>query len=802
MAGVAFLRSTTGVVRTTTGTQDYTVSGIGTPKGIIVLLTKTINDGSLTNGLGYSIGLCDGTAQVAIGGRSQHNVADSNTSRSFDFTNVINLPSSDGTTYNIQAAFSTWITDGVRLNFTTVDGSAYYVTVIFIAGADAQCKVGNFNMTDHTGTPNQTLDVTGCGFDPKLAFFLSMLDIAGLNTSAANVTQNLSLSLGIGCLNGAGTLRTGLVAFAHRDVRPTMLPSFHSDYGRQVISTGFVGVASGALTKVGPVSLDSFITDGFRAIDVPGGNPPVVAYMAVRLSDREMELSILDADPANADFSVPLTNPGSVLILSTSAAAEGDVTDATGSGVGFGFASQGDQSSHAFYEEDAAATSNNGSIMSTDTAILNPTSTGGSGLDYTASWDDTEFTLTKSSNTYGSARKQFALIIQRPTFTGTGAGNFPLATGTGTGTEEFTGTGAGSFPLSQGAGTAALQFTGTAAGSFPLATGTGAALLEFTGTAAGNFAVPTGTGSGLLEFTGTSAGSFPLATAAGVGTIAFTGTGAGDFPLPQSAGVALLQFTGTADGSFPLATADAAGSTGYDGAGAGSFPIPTADAAGLLEFTGTGVGLLPLATGDGTGAVSLSITGTGAGIFPLALGSGTGIGGAFLACETALEGSYAVVSDLEGSYDLAAELEGSYDVVTDLEGGLCMAVEGGTDTMFAGNRHIMSWAGILADDGVSLVNLTGKVVKFALARKDAAGNPLIGSPVVDLSSSGSQVTITNPVTGSPHVQVELLPANTSSLAPKETVYYWELEVFEGSAPTNPVVVSTGDLTIKPNVVNV
>lgn len=130
-----------------------------------------------------------------------------------------------------------------------------------------------------------------------------------------------------------------------------------------------------------------------------------------------------------------------------------------------------------------------------------------------------------------------------------------------------------------------------------------------------------------------------------------------------------------------------------------------------------------------------------------------------------------------------------------------MAVESQTDSMFAGNRHILRWAGILDADGSGILDLTGRIVKFALTRKSSAGNPAL-TPILDFSSAdvSPQVTIPNPVLGSPHVEVLLKPVDTATLAPKETVYYCELEVYE-AGNTDPVVVATIDLTIKPNVVN-
>lgn len=129
-----------------------------------------------------------------------------------------------------------------------------------------------------------------------------------------------------------------------------------------------------------------------------------------------------------------------------------------------------------------------------------------------------------------------------------------------------------------------------------------------------------------------------------------------------------------------------------------------------------------------------------------------------------------------------------------------MAVENQSAEMFANNRHLLRWAQILDDDD-DIIDLTGRIVKFSLTRVGPTGSPLL-TPILDFASDDSspRVTIPNPVTGNPHVVVELQPADTATLASVATTYYCELEVFE-SGNTNPVVVATVNLTIKPNVVN-
>lgn len=132
-----------------------------------------------------------------------------------------------------------------------------------------------------------------------------------------------------------------------------------------------------------------------------------------------------------------------------------------------------------------------------------------------------------------------------------------------------------------------------------------------------------------------------------------------------------------------------------------------------------------------------------------------------------------------------------------------MAVTDQTFSVYANNDVTLRWDGILdlETGGGALLNLTGKVVKFALARF-ANGEPIRANPELDFSSADAspRVTIPNPVTGDPHVLVSIRAEDTAELAPTTTDYYVELEVFEADGSV-PVVVATGTLTLKPNVDN-
>lgn len=127
-----------------------------------------------------------------------------------------------------------------------------------------------------------------------------------------------------------------------------------------------------------------------------------------------------------------------------------------------------------------------------------------------------------------------------------------------------------------------------------------------------------------------------------------------------------------------------------------------------------------------------------------------------------------------------------------------MAVITLIDIMWAGNRRLLRFT-VTDEDGSGAKDLTGLIVKFALARFDTSGNPVKSNPLIDKrSDTSSDVTITTPLSGI--VEVVLVPADTASITPVPAAYYMELEVFNASN-ADPVVVATGTLTINRNVDN-
>lgn len=127
-----------------------------------------------------------------------------------------------------------------------------------------------------------------------------------------------------------------------------------------------------------------------------------------------------------------------------------------------------------------------------------------------------------------------------------------------------------------------------------------------------------------------------------------------------------------------------------------------------------------------------------------------------------------------------------------------MVVADQTDSMYQGNRRKLVFTIVDEDSPLTVKppkDLTGFVVKFALARFDQNGLPVKKNPLVDLSSTGSQITVTG--ADNNVIEVTLEFADTATVSPND--YYFEVEVFDVMA--NSEVVATGTLTIMVNVNN-
>lgn len=638
----AVIRSVRLAANTSTGTQDFTVSGIGTPKAAkIIVMSATSTSGASADHRIISCGITDGTFQGGVCAADEDNLATTNSCRCSYDDAVVRIPFADGSGFDAVATFDSFITDGIRINWTNAPAAAVIVHVILWAGTDISAKAGTV-LPPSFGSVATNVNV---GFSLQHLICISSLGNVD-ETLGADFNFQISHTV-----NNSGTPTTFAAYITQRTnfaaSEPALVQDFDLCQGIRARSLPFTYFTSTELDPTTP-----FDSTGFNVISgETAGTGSRLIYLALRYGSKDYALKEEFAPTSTGvkNFTGYGFRPGYALVVPTISkvawSENGGIDDSQAGCLGLAHWSGVEQWCAIMLSEDAASTTNTNTrtkdkpiftYLGDNATLRNEANFNG----FTSDGFDLDYTTVFVSG----ALRFIVFALEEEDINGTGAGNFPLAQGAGTGQLIFTGTGAGSFPLAQGAGTGQLIFQATGAGSFPLATGTGAGQEEFSGTGAGNFPLVQGAGTGQEIFTGigagtfplaqgagtaqlifqaSGAGTFPLATGTGAGLLAFDATGAGNFSIPQGTGAGLLIFTGTGAGNFPLATGTGVGINGYEGTGAGTFPLVQGTGAGQLIFEGQGAGVFPLAQGAGT--AELQFSGTGAGNFPLAQGIGAGL---------------------------------------------------------------------------------------------------------------------------------------------------------------------------------
>jgi hypothetical protein len=256
---------------TSTGTQDLTGTSF-TPKTAIVWwsrATNTVDTFVENSSLGY--GFTDGTTSICINGTSEDNQASSDTAQILRDDAIITTLDLTGTVTTIDsvATFSSWLSNGMRINWTDAPAAAFKFHVLFLGGTDiTNVSVGKF--TCATATGNQ--DITAPGFTPDGVIFA----YAGLNNTF-NETGTDSVALGIGAGTDASNGWGQYVAI--EDGRATM-DTWQCYSHSNAITLG--SATTGTYTY--NASYSGGITNGFRinwgTTDI--GNTAEVAYLAIK----------------------------------------------------------------------------------------------------------------------------------------------------------------------------------------------------------------------------------------------------------------------------------------------------------------------------------------------------------------------------------------------------------------------------------------------------------------------------------------------------------------------------------------
>jgi len=154
-----------------TGTHDFTTTDLGglTPKAAIFLGSRNTTVNSTVVDAIYSIGSTDGNSQSCVAAKNDDYINFTRTEQTESYclrAGHANQGTNDFI-WDVQGAFSAWITNGVTLQMDTVTSGAYF-QVLFLAGADLQVKHGR---TDMPASSTATQNVTAPGFTPDAVLF-------------------------------------------------------------------------------------------------------------------------------------------------------------------------------------------------------------------------------------------------------------------------------------------------------------------------------------------------------------------------------------------------------------------------------------------------------------------------------------------------------------------------------------------------------------------------------------------------------------------------------------------------------
>ena len=195
------LRQVRLAARTTTGTQDFTVPGLGASsliKAAVFVASLATADASPVAGASLSVGHTTGSAQYASSTCSRDNTTTPSSFSQASDTDVILLldpASADiaGPSVSVYARAEVvgFINDGVRVNWTTAPPAGVFVTCLLAAGAQVSRAAELIDLADaDLGTSPNLITRTNFRFAAQLAFFVSAPMAAFDNTPVATASMH------------------------------------------------------------------------------------------------------------------------------------------------------------------------------------------------------------------------------------------------------------------------------------------------------------------------------------------------------------------------------------------------------------------------------------------------------------------------------------------------------------------------------------------------------------------------------------------------------------------------------------
>lgn len=378
---------------TSTGNQDFTVAGVGTPKGFLLVVTNAITDGTAADSAVFSVSAGDCSAYWTVHKQDVDALTTTATRKRATTASAPQMFTATTGSLGWEGTPSC-IPDGIRLNITTALPAAWLVHVVLFGGTDVSAKAGTFASN---ATIDGTTTVSDVGFLPQDIVVTS----TGLSTFNNTSSSGANVGIGIANATSQGATAQGV---ANAVTTTSYTAGVHSAWAGVVIANGdFPGVS---------VLLGTFTGTGFVATTKEANSSVSFGYLALSYNGKVRSWNGQVNAPAGtgvASYTGPGWTPQFALLLPTGVATanvvSNDVDNATiddNAGVhGVSLLDQTKQYSVSLSGDDAATTSD-AKAMSTAQAVKVMDATGATRWlatlsGFTATGFDLDFTTTSGT---------------------------------------------------------------------------------------------------------------------------------------------------------------------------------------------------------------------------------------------------------------------------------------------------------------------------------------------------------------------------------------------------------------------
>ena len=406
---------------TTTGTQDITSADLGglTPKAVWFIVTQATADGTATDHAVLGIGAATGASnRWSCGVFSEHGLATTDTGRRIVSDECVVKLNTGDANIDGEADFDSFISNGVRIDWTNAPASAHLLTVILFAGTDLSAQAGTFTMPDSV---DGTVDVNTVGFEPDVVLS------ATTGLSAFDASDDTWM-IGHGVALNTSPVQQYAVGFWSQDAWASGYTSGHitDDYG--VVSVDWDGTLTGWGGEFG-----SFDADGFSVTQRLGAGANYVGFLALAFASAVgFSAGIIDSPTSTGNQSItdPGFTPQAVYVGLTQMQAINTAYSGSDQAGAKGIAvfDDDDEYCNSIADENGSATSDTQSL-SDDTAINFPQDDGLSGFVASfVSFDANGWTWNFSA-VMGTATKWWYLAIEEEAAAGGGLTERGIARG-------------------------------------------------------------------------------------------------------------------------------------------------------------------------------------------------------------------------------------------------------------------------------------------------------------------------------------------------------------------------------------